>query len=302
MVERDTNGFKPSAKDEVAPAASDSGEFPQVGAVLTNERISAAFGVGMMGGMRRSLPRSLLVLISDPFKSIYRDRWDGSTLHYTGMGPDGEQSLTYAQNKTLAGSLTNGVSVYLFEALSPQKYTFAGKVELSGPAYQEQQIDTKGVNRKVWMFPLRLLDEGRIPEPTVKETKTLEEVQAKIAKRMPLEDLKKQAKAGKKQPSRRTAQGSVYERNAAVAELAKRLADGMCDLCRNAAPFHSKKNEAYLECHHVVWLANGGADDMTNTIALCPNCHRKMHILNLAQDQRTLLDRASRRNKTHNLS
>jgi 5-methylcytosine-specific restriction protein A len=281
--------------------ASDSGNIPEVGAVLTNEEISATFGVGMMGGMRRSLERKLLVLISDPFKSIYRDRWEGNILHYTGMGPDGEQSLTYAQNKTLSESQTNGVSVYLLEALSPQRYTFAGRVQLSAPAYQEQQIDTKGTERKVWMFPLRLLDEGRIPEPTLQEATVIENAQAKLAKQMSLEDLKKQAKSGKKQPGRRTAQGSVYERNAAVAELAKRLSAGVCDLCRSGAPFHNKNHEAYLECHHVVWLAKGGADDMTNTVALCPNCHRKMHILNLLQDQKTLLNYVRQRNKKHNL-
>jgi 5-methylcytosine-specific restriction protein A len=285
--------------DEVV---SDTGEFPTVGAVLTNEGISATFGVGMMGGMRRSLQRNLLVLISDPFKSIYRDRWESNTLHYTGMGPEGEQSLTYAQNKTLSESPANGVSIYLLEALAPQRYTFAGQVQLSGAPYQEQQIDSEGSNRKVWMFPLRLLEDGRVPEPTLREMKTLEDAQAKFAKQMSLEDLKKQARAGKKRPGRRTAQGSVYERNAAVAELAKRLAEGMCDLCKNQAPFQNKKNEAYLECHHVVWLANGGADDMTNTVALCPNCHRKMHVLNLVRDQNALLKRAIERNRKCNLS
>ena len=31
--------------------------------------------------------------------------------------------------------------------------------------------------------------------------------------------------------------------------------------------------------HHIVWLSNGGEDSTDNTVALCPNCHRKMHIL-----------------------
>lgn len=281
--------------------ASGDGKFPAVGTVLTNEGISAAFGVGMMGGMRRNLQRNLLILISDPFKSIYRDHWEGNILHYTGMGPVGEQSLTYAQNRTLSESPANGISICLLEALSPQKYTFAGQAQLSGAPYQEQQIDTKGSNRKVWMFPLRLLEEGRVPKPTIQETKALEDAQAKIAKQMSLEDLKKQAQSGKKKPGRRTAQGSVYERNAAVAELAKRLAEGICDLCRIAAPFQNKRNEAYLECHHVVWLANDGADDMTNTVALCPNCHRKMHVLNLKSDQEALLARCQQRNEEHAL-
>jgi len=43
-------------------------------------------------------------------------------------------------------------------------------------------------------------------------------------------------------------------------------------------------NEPYLEVHHIIWLSKGGDDDIDNTVALCPNCHKKMHILNLDKD------------------
>ena len=36
----------------------------------------------------------------------------------------------------------------------------------------------------------------------------------------------------------------------------------------------------YLEVHHIDQLAKGGADTVENAVALCPNCHRKMHSLN----------------------
>jgi 5-methylcytosine-specific restriction protein A len=29
--------------------------------------------------------------------------------------------------------------------------------------------------------------------------------------------------------------------------------------------------------HHIVPLAEGGPDDLGNTAALCPNCHRAVH-------------------------
>src|SRR6266478_2064250 len=86
----------------VVDEATDS--LPAPGDVLTNEEIGRRFLVGNMGGMRRSTKRNLLVLISDPFKGLYQDRWDGEVLHYTGMGPTGHQSLNYAQNRTLAES------------------------------------------------------------------------------------------------------------------------------------------------------------------------------------------------------
>lgn len=51
---------------------------------------------------------------------------------------------------------------------------------------------------------------------------------------------------------------------------------GRCELC-GCAPFITDVGEAYLEVHHVVRLADGGADTPWNAVALCPNCHREMH-------------------------
>lgn len=51
------------------------------------------------------------------------------------------------------------------------------------------------------------------------------------------------------------------------------------------APFQNKDGEPYLETHHIICLSHGGPDTIDNTVALCPNCHRKMHVLNLEEDQ-----------------
>jgi 5-methylcytosine-specific restriction protein A len=117
-----------------------------------------------------------------------------------------------------------------------------------------------------------------------------------------LEQLKALAAKAKKKPTRRSAGGVVYDRNAAVVELAKRLADGLCDLCRSPAPFLNKKSVAYLECHHIIWLSKGGDDFLSNTVALCPNCHRKMHVLNKEGDIKSLITRAQQRDQTNGIS
>ena len=49
-----------------------------------------------------------------------------------------------------------------------------------------------------------------------------------------------------------------------------------------------RKIEIYRLTHHKKWLSNGGEDTTENTVALCPNCHRKMHALNLPQDVKML--------------
>jgi 5-methylcytosine-specific restriction protein A len=62
-----------------------------------------------------------------------------------------------------------------------------------------------------------------------------------------------------------------------VAEVTYR-ADGRCELCRKLAPFRrAKDGSAYLEVHHLIKLADGGPDTVENAVAICPNCHRKLH-------------------------
>lgn len=83
---------------------------------------------------------------------------------------------------------------------------------------------------------------------------------------------------------KKTTRQSTYIRNAYISEYAKRLADGVCQLCGNPAPFNNADNEPYLEIHHIEWLSRGGLDIIDNVTALCPNCHRKMHILDNKDD------------------
>jgi len=52
---------------------------------------------------------------------------------------------------------------------------------------------------------------------------------------------------------------------------------GKCQKC-GAKPFiNSRTGKPYLEVHHIKFLADGGFDTLANSIALCPNCHRKAH-------------------------
>jgi 5-methylcytosine-specific restriction protein A len=53
-----------------------------------------------------------------------------------------------------------------------------------------------------------------------------------------------------------------------------------------------KEGEPFLEVHHIEWLSSEGKDVIANTAALCPNCYRKMHILNLIKDKKYLFIKA----------
>ena len=91
-------------------------------------------------------------------------------------------------------------------------------------------------------------------------------------------------KASKKKLAVYNINTKTFIRDPYVAEYVKRKANGICQLCGNPAPFKDSNNKPYLESHHIVWLSKGGEDTIENTVALCPNCHRKMHVLNSQED------------------
>ena len=88
---------------------------------------------------------------------------------------------------------------------------------------------------------------------------------------------------------RRQITSNVFARSAEVIKETKKRAKGICQFCNQPAPFIDKNGNPYLEVHHIVWLSRGGKDSISNTAALCPNCHKRMHILDRAEDTEKML-------------
>ena len=109
------------------------------------------------------------------------------------------------------------------------------------------------------------------------------DTQSNEAKTMPLSLLEETAKQYESQhPHAREITVRQVYRNPYIKEYARRRANGICQLCGLKAPFCDLDGNPYLESHHIIWLSQGGQDALNNVVALCPNCHRKMHIV---QDQ-----------------
>jgi len=134
------------------------------GQVITNDDLQGIFKCSGQGGMRRSRRTNSLVLVSKGSAGTYYDRWEGQVFHYTGMGLLGDQDLSYAQNRTLAESDTNGVAVFLFENPSPDQYVFVGPARLGGSPYSERQPDVDDNDRLVWVFPLKVGQRAARPQ------------------------------------------------------------------------------------------------------------------------------------------
>ncbi|NWO55029.1 restriction endonuclease [Chromohalobacter salexigens] len=233
--------------------------------------------------MRRSRRTNTLVIVTNHVESIYDDRWEGNVIHYTGMGQSGEMDLNFAQNRTLNESPGNGVAVHLFEVFKKREYTYIGEVERIGPAYQAEQPDSNGEMRLAWLFPLQLKDNTPALLDTGAAGKTFQK-RERQARKLSDSELLSRAKKAPATAGSRTVITAQYGRSPYVAAYAKRRAAGICELCEKPAPFITKDGEPYLECHHIEWLARGGEDTIENTVALCPNCHRKMHVLNNSTD------------------
>jgi 5-methylcytosine-specific restriction protein A len=253
------------------------------GDVINNEELIQIFKCSTQGGMRRSHKTNTLVLVSNHVKSIYSDRWFGKELHYTGMGSTGDQTLG-AQNKTLHESNFNGVEVHLFEVFELRKYTYQGVVIYNGKGYQEKQADVDGNERKVWMFPLKLKDGKPISIDNLILNK-LQETKRKSFRKLDKKQLKRIAESKKeKAQSYRLTETKSIDRDEYIKLYALQRAKGKCQLCEKPAPFLKKDGNPYLEVHHINYLANNGSDTIDNVAALCPNCHRKMHSLELQKD------------------
>jgi len=253
------------------------------GDTLISSQLTEIFRCSAQGGMRRSLKTQTLVIVAKHFDKVYEDRWQDDVFHYTGMGRNGNQRLDRTQNRTLRDHETLGVSVHLFEQFVPAKYHYQGEVSLSDNPYQERQPDVEGNDRLVWVFPLKLKVGDPVPEPLNQYRARFQKRETKAAQLSPTE-LKKRAQLAKGLAGRKRVSTFQHERDENVAAYAKHRAAGFCDLCERLAPFLKKGGEPYLEVHHIIWLARGGEDTISNTVALCPNCHRKMHSLNLQDD------------------
>lgn len=272
-----------------------------VGQVLTEKEVHDTFQCQTTLGIRMSKKNNLFVIMSGSAKSkIYDDVWKDDVLYYNGTDINSDSSA----NQTLTKGKGNNNSqlcavwdepedskhqIFLFVKREQNKCIYKGEVFLCQKPYMDFRHDDP--TRKVWIFPLKL--KALEADKLEKDFQTA----SKNAYLLDYIDLynRVKGKAANKQPDTVPKQykstHTTYERNPEIAAFAKIRANGVCDLCKMPAPFNDKDGRPYMEAHHVVWLSNGGPDEIDNVVALCPNCHKKMHIVADINDEQALLKR-----------
>ena len=259
----------------------------QPGEVLTNEQLCKAFGCSSSGRIRKTTHADSLVLISDHTSSISDDYWKNETLLFTGMGAKGNQTLEESLNAALFDSAAeNPRNLYLLEIVDPDKsiYRYLGQAELTVHPYTTQRYDETNRLRDVWVFPIRLTRGLVQPVKADQHFEAIRERDEIAIKNLNDDILLAKINQLPSDCSSTDVSRTQRLRNGLVIEYARRRAKGICELCEKPGPFKDKEGRPFLEVHHIIWLANGGEDTIRNVAALCPNCHRRMHVLNLAAD------------------
>lgn len=83
---------------------------------------------------------------------------------------------------------------------------------------------------------------------------------------------------GVRNPKRRNTTVTTFDRDPQVRAWILENANGICEACSADAPFQQDDGLPFLEVHHVQTLADGGPDTTDNAVAVCPNCHRRLHL------------------------
>ena len=105
----------------------------------------------------------------------------------------------------------------------------------------------------------------------------------------------KNAPTGIKEPAQSYVSVTQYTRDPQVKAWILDNANGVCESCRISAPFLNPNGQPFLEIHHLRRLADGGSDTISNTVALCPNCHRELHYgINSNSVKKVLYDKIKR--------
>jgi len=203
---------------------------------------------------------------------------DGSWV-YVGQGTTGDQRLDNAANVKLA---SRDRSVLLFTTREPNAkeialqgygklYVFRGAFNVAGFEFFSPEAGARQGNRLLRFFFVPA-DDGYIENPQP-EPKRLEAPEQSLgALQLKLREAAKPARAT------RITIIEYRARSAAVHRYALARAKGTCECCGSSAPFESDGGVPYLEVHHLLRLADDGPDAPGNVAAVCPNCHRALHL------------------------
>lgn len=230
--------------------------------------IHARFGGQQQGGIITPSRHSLVIIITgeEGLTHGYTDRHrDDGVFEYFGEGQVGPMQWVRG-NRALRDHSADGRSLLLFKK-ERTGLRFQGEMVYTGH-HIDRAPDREGNIRDAIVFELRFLD-------------AVEEVVSALPAALPgsFAELQRRAyeAAGVSEPHAGTAPRTIYQRSADVKLYVLMRSKGHCEGCGQPAPFTRLDGSPYLEPHHIRRVSDGGPDHPAFVIALCPNCHRRVH-------------------------
>ncbi|EMA38532.1 HNH endonuclease [Halobiforma nitratireducens] len=199
----------------------------------------------------------------------YEDEFlEDDTFLYTGEGTVGDMTMDDG-NEAIRTHKQNDDTLHLFENTAlPWIVTYLGQYEYVGHRRTELP-DENGDLRAAFRFQLAPVGGTEVELETTPNSLSEQELFEKATQSAPT--------PAEHEPTATSSSTRSYPRSDIVRKFALRVADGVCQGCEEDAPFLNDHNEPFLEVHHLTRRSDGGPDAPANVIALCPNCHRRVH-------------------------
>lgn len=239
------------------------------------EEIHGVYGGQGQGGISTpSKHPMVLVFTGDAGENYgYQDQFrpDG-VFWYTGEGQIGDMEILRG-NVAVRDHLDNRKKLHLFEYVRKAHVRYIGEA-LCVDHHIEQRPDREGNTRNAIIFHLALL-----PKPPAEFQEPIGQYGEAInpSHKLSLSELRELAlQAATENASKEQVAQATAVRAEAIRLYALKRSKGICEGCSNPAPFLGKEGP-FLEVHHLLRLSDGGPDHPANVIALCPNCHRRVH-------------------------
>jgi 5-methylcytosine-specific restriction protein A len=237
------------------------------GRVYQRTALHDKYGGQRQGGI--ATPKSspiILVFTGSSGQSFgYDDEPDeDGVFHYFGEGQTGDMAFSRG-NAAIRDHSLNEKELHLFEAAGSGRVRYLGEFLCSGFNWRVAK-DKAGDDRQAIVFQLvRVagLDGDNLEfshtSPSLAELAALADADL-TEENTPKDGLRK-----------------TYARSEALKRFVRARADGSCEACGKGAPFVGKDGIAFLEAHHTNRRSDSGPGDRRTVIALCPNCHCRVH-------------------------
>ena len=296
-VKKLSKGWFYGPRNTPVESTPDTGSELQVGRKYNRWELHDKFGGQRYSGIATPADHlSVFIFTGDSGEGYgYDDKFlPDDTFLYTGEGVEGDMTMERG-NAAIRNHRQSGEELHVFENTDyPWIVTYVGQFVYAG--HQSDTLpDEKGNYRDAIRFRLEPIGGTEI------------EIDEGSPSSLSDSELFKKAKASSpidSDPSSMSTNtsnsggGRSYSRSDVVREFALRDADGVCRGCDDTAPFEDSQGNPFLEVHHMHRRSDGGPDDPENVIALCPNCHRRVHHGADGDDfNQELIEKAEQRNQ-----